>query len=66
MLMIGVVAIVLEYNSDKQTTLPTICSSNNTLKIILSRSQLEDKDIPHTSMTPEFAKIIVMPRLWFR
>jgi hypothetical protein len=64
MLMIGVVAIVLIYNSDQQTTPPTICSSNNTLKIIFpKRFQLGDKDISHTSVTSEFTKIIVIPKL---
>jgi hypothetical protein len=63
MLMTGVVAIVLVYNSDQQTTLPTICSSNNTLKIILSKKfQLGDEVISHTSVTSKISKIIVMPK----
>ena len=54
MLMFCVVAIVLVRNSDQQTTLPTICSSDNILKIILSRRfQLGYKAIPHTFMTSE-------------
>lgn len=61
MLMSCVVAMVLVRNSDQRITLPTICSSDNILKIILSRRfQLEYKVMFNIFMTSEFSKKIVM------